>query len=228
MKLALCINTSSVSQAVHNAYHDKNSDVRWAHLVPIDPEFFNTMTFLSDRAHCETDESTLQLLPYLNIVSEDGRMFTYTRGGSGEEARLHGNFSVGLGGHVDIRPEGKETLLSLLKNEAAREGEEEAGLNMDMARIEFSHFICDGSNPVGRVHLGLLCTYHLTNEEADALNMNAEAGVVDSGRWETVDTLALDENFNRLENWSKAVVSRAKAIKGGWSPAAGTAVQVWS
>lgn len=212
-KLALCINTSDASEEIRNAYAKGD----YAFLVPINPEFFNTMTFLVDRAHCETDENTLQLLPYLNIVADDGRMFTYTRGGSGEEARLHGNFSVGLGGHVDIRPEGKESLLSLLKEEAQREGAEEAGMWMDLDRTEFSHFICDGSNPVGRVHLGLLCTYHISAAEADALDMSAESGVIDSGRWETVDVLAQDENFNRLENWSKAVVGHAKALKEGWS-----------
>lgn len=232
-KLALCINTSDVHQTVLDAYLKTD----YAHLVPIVDNFFTEKTFLADRAHCETDESMLQLLPYLNVVAEDGRMFTYTRGGSGEEARLHGNFSVGLGGHVDHSPNDMPgdwvgwtsempMLMRLLKEEAWREGGEEAGLDMDLNRIEFSHFICDGSNPVGRVHLGLLCTYRLTNEEADALNMSAEAGIIDSARWESLDVLAMDENFARLENWSKAVVSRANAIQQGWSQKLGTAVEV--
>src|SRR5207253_1300135 len=101
------------------------------------------------------EEYWLQLLPYIKVGVERGDTFRYTRGGGGEEARLHGNYSVGIGGHVDIYPQ-PGSLLSVIQAEAQREAKEETKLDLEPHLLTPTHFICDPTNAVGRVHLGLL------------------------------------------------------------------------
>ncbi|MNK65513.1 hypothetical protein D3C87_848100 [compost metagenome] len=171
--------------------------------------FWHTPTEMADRATCETDESLLQIIPYV-VVGDwaphggDGmRVFTYNRGGAGEEARLHGALSVGLGGHVDAPPPEGEGLRNWLAQEACRELKEEVGIDAAPTEIIFANAVlCDPSPGVGRVHIGVLCAIR-----ASAARMGAaEAGVIESGQWLTLAELTRADNFNRLEGWSKAAV----------------------
>lgn len=216
-KLALCIKTVDAPKLVQAMYFAPSPQ-----LIPIDMSFFETPTQLVDRALCETDTSFLQLLPYIMLEAPDGSLFTYTRGGGGEEARLHGNYSVGVGGHVDNNVVAADvnldncaftSLFDLLIDEADREIEEEIGFSCDKKKLNLSHFIVDGTNPVGQVHLGLLCHYKLDDTEyAQVKNMILEENVIVSGRFSTLDTLCDKETFDRLENWSKVVVTHVGDI----------------
>lgn len=62
-----------------------------------------------ERELAETDESYLQLIPYVSIVrveaANDYSVFKYTRLKGGQEVRLHNNTSIGIGGHIDYTPE---------------------------------------------------------------------------------------------------------------------------
>src|SRR5436309_10680442 len=51
------------------------------------------------RAAVETDPSYKQLIPYVVLRWRD-RLFHYTRGAAGGEARLRAKRSVGVGGHI--------------------------------------------------------------------------------------------------------------------------------
>lgn len=217
MKMALCIKTVDAPKLVRAMYFAKSPQ-----LVPIDISFFGTPTQLADRAYCETDVSLLQLLPYIVLEAPDASLFTYTRGGAGEEARLHGNYSVGVGGHVDNNVLGPDeefdelrfsNLLDLLIDEADREIEEEIGFSCDTKKLVFSHFIADGTNSVGQVHLGLLCHYKLDDTEYHQVKkMILEDNVIVSGRFSHLGTLCDKQTFERLENWSKAVVTHIATI----------------
>lgn len=157
-------------------------------------------TILLDRDICETDESYLQLLPYITLMNRGGEIFTYERGGKGGEARLHGNLSVGLGGHVDELPH-PHTLLQRLQLEAQRECEEEAKVKLQRPP-EFNHMLFDGTNAVGRVHLGLWAIAPFDHSQLLVL----EEGMIENGRWESPARLLQPDMFQRLENWSKLVV----------------------
>jgi predicted NUDIX family phosphoesterase len=211
-KLALCINRGDAPNAVIDAFNQN-----YPSMVPIDPAFYNTSAQLVDRAICddtsdigrETAELTLQLLPYITLIDENDRIFTYTRGGSGDEARLHGNYSIGIGGHVDEAPI-VMSLLSLLQHEAAREAHEEAGITIRPEDIELTHFIIDPTNSVGRVHLGMACTIRIKGDEV----LKLEEGVIESGRFHMLDKLMDEDMYGRMENWSNLVIENIATAAG--------------
>ena len=204
-KLALCIKRTSAPQAVIDAFAGDK-----AQLIPIDASFWNTLTSLQDRAYCETDETYLQLLPYIHLRTPDGKSFRYTRGGGGEEARLHGNYSVGIGGHVDVAPDedsmSVRNLISVIQTEAGREIAEEVNLSVRPEDLKPTHFIVDPTNEVGKVHLGLLITYNLQVEEVDQISFEAEKGVIENVGFYSTEELGQLLPFSRLENWSKVLV----------------------
>ena len=174
-------------------------------LLPIPADFFSGPTMLRGRNEaecCEKDPTWKQLLPYAVAVDESGLIYCYTRGAGGAEGRLHGNISIGLGGHVDVAPAPGESLEQVLVDECNRELDEEAGL--PAAHIEFLGLICDPTNDVGQVHIGLLTVRRITATEK--AGMLEEAGIVEKGEFVTLDYLRREENFSRLENWSKTAV----------------------
>src|SRR5256712_12651972 len=52
------------------------------------------------RASAEEDPSLKQIIPYL-IVRHRGRLFLVQRSTEGGETRLHGKYSIGVGGHTN-------------------------------------------------------------------------------------------------------------------------------
>src|SRR5262249_1952668 len=52
-----------------------------------------------NRSEAELDRRYKQLIPYVLILCHD-RILRYRRGKGGQETRLHGLFSVGVGGHI--------------------------------------------------------------------------------------------------------------------------------
>src|ERR1041385_4265907 len=52
-----------------------------------------------NRSEAEQDKRYKQLIPYVLIIC-NGRILRYRRGKGGQETRLHGLFSVGIGGHI--------------------------------------------------------------------------------------------------------------------------------
>lgn len=172
--------------------------------APIPISFYLQPFHLGDRAEIETDESKLQILPYLNVINHRGEVFCYYRGGKGEEGRLHGALSIGLGGHIDSLPSVNTMPVSHFKAEAARELEEELGVKVDLRDFEFAYFLIDRSNPVGRVHLGLRCVINLPD---DSWTFKAEEGVIEKGFWQDPRTFT-KEQIDSMENWSKLCVSR--------------------
>jgi predicted NUDIX family phosphoesterase len=82
------------------------------------------------RAEVETDETRLQIIPYL-VVTSDFNVFGYCRAKGGER-RLEGQWSVGIGGHINevdrvMRIDAPDMLDALCTIESAifREADEE-------------------------------------------------------------------------------------------------------
>jgi len=169
-------------------------------VTDIPESFWSIETKLVDRALCETDETLRQFIPYIVLRNPvDNTYFTYSRGQGSAEARLRGNLSVGLGGHMDeLVPEG-HTLATWCLAEARRELEEEAGITT-LLDFGFEGLLCDPTNPVGRVHLGLLAVVDVNPEIIETL----EADVIENGEWLTLAQL---NGNDRMEHWSKAAVS---------------------
>src|SRR5262245_38321577 len=58
-----------------------------------------------NRSEAEQDKRYKQLIPYVLIFCQD-RILRYRRGKGGQETRLHGLYSVGVGGHISEEDHG--------------------------------------------------------------------------------------------------------------------------
>src|SRR5262245_46904983 len=102
------------------------------------------------RADVETDPSVKQLIPYVVFRWRD-RLFHYTRGATGSEARLRALRSIGVGGHINpVDAAAADPYRAGLERELA----EEVSLDSPY-RESILGLIYDPSTPVGQVHLGV-------------------------------------------------------------------------
>jgi predicted NUDIX family phosphoesterase len=110
------------------------------------------------RSQAESDPAYKQLIPYV-IMSNNGKYLSYVRGKRAGEARLLGNRSIGIGGHInpadDEVPLFDRDFRKMYRTAVEREVAEEVA-------VETSHtnqivaLLNDESNDVGRVHLGIV------------------------------------------------------------------------
>ena len=115
----------------------------------------NEMIRWIPRRRAELSRSLKQIIPYvLTIDTRTGMFACYPRQGS--ENRLHGLWSLGIGGHIDINDEAG-TFLTTIQQGLKRELEEEFldfALNSD--DLEFKGIVNEERTAVGRVHVGLV------------------------------------------------------------------------
>ncbi|MGC6426626.1 MAG: hypothetical protein ACON5H_06470 [Akkermansiaceae bacterium] len=155
--------------------------------------------FFMDRGKAEEDPSFKQIIPYC-LFHHNGRYLHYVRGKSGGESRLHAQGSVGIGGHinpVDEREDhlGRATYLAGVE----REIEEELNI-VGGHQNRIVGLLNDDSNPVGKVHLGVV---HIFDLETDQVSSNEEA----LAKLAFYDAATLKgEMLDRLETWSKSII----------------------
>lgn len=120
------------------------------------------LTYLN-RNDAENDRRYKQLIPYVLLIHRD-RILRYRRGKRGQETRLHGLFSVGIGGHISEEDHGlfsnhhggyQEGMRRELMEEAEVGNAKEAAVAV----------INDDSTDVGYVHFGVVHVMQLTNED---------------------------------------------------------------
>ena len=108
------------------------------------------------RAEAERSPDAKQWIPYALLRNSRGAIASYPRGGS--ESRLHGRWSLGIGGHInpedkpsgfDLKPDWTGILQNALRRELA---EEFPGTENAPAR--FLGLVHEESTPVGCVHIG--------------------------------------------------------------------------
>lgn len=152
------------------------------------------------RSEMETDPSYKQLIPYvlLQWTDEQGvtKLFTYTRGGGGGEARLHAKRSVGIGGHISREDAagGSDPYATGMQRELQEE------IQLESSYQEFRDgLIYDPSTDVGKVHLGVVHRFVL---QSPSVTSN-EADLADGG-FVSVDDLRA--NKDQLETWSQLAI----------------------
>src|SRR5712664_282614 len=64
----------------------------------------SNLTYLN-RSEAEQDKRYKQLIPYILLICDD-KILRYRRGKGGQETRLHGLYSVGVGGHISEEDHG--------------------------------------------------------------------------------------------------------------------------
>jgi predicted NUDIX family phosphoesterase len=117
-------------------------------------------TYLN-RSEAEQDRRYKQLIPYVLLICNN-RLLRYRRGRGGEETRLRGLYSIGIGGHISEEDHVlfskdfgyKEGMLREVREEVAIEQVKEATVAM----------INDDSTEVGYVHFGVVHIMQVASE----------------------------------------------------------------
>jgi predicted NUDIX family phosphoesterase len=147
------------------------------------------------RSAVETDPSYKQLIPYVVLRCGD-RLFHYTRGAGGGEARLRAKRSVGVGGHISAADAdgAADPYRAGLLRELAEEVEIASSYTERVLGLLY-----DPSTPVGEVHLGIV--HVLTLERPDV--WPREAGLTDTG---FAPLRELWDQRAAFETWSQLVM----------------------
>ncbi len=146
-----------------------------------------------NRSEAEQDRNHKQLIPYVLLVCND-RVLRYRRGSGGQETRLHGLYSVGIGGHISEEDHGlfssslgyHEGMRRELMEEVAVEEVEESAVAV----------INDDSTEVGYVHFGVVHIMRVASENV-ARRRSGIAGP------EFIPILQARKDLSAYESWSR-------------------------
>lgn len=167
-------------------------------------EIFNTFKNyeVKRRGDMEEDPSYKQLISYCLLENENDEILVYQRLSGGGEERLHGQSSVGVGGHMN-NVVGADSINEVLRVNAQRELNEEVGLSEDRSQnMEYIGFINDDTNAVGKVHIGVVFKIKVKSSdvevrETDTLKIN----------WISQDEI---NDLNHFESWSALILKDLK------------------
>ena len=150
------------------------------------------------RGDMEEDSTFKQLISYCLLENEKGEILVYERLSGGGEERLHGQSSIGVGGHMnDVM--GADSINEVLRVNAQRELEEEVGLaKEDSQNMEYLVFIIDNINKVGKVQMGSV--FKITVNTTDV-----EAKETDTLRIKWVEKGSI-ESYDDFETWSALIL----------------------
>ena len=114
-----------------------------------------------NRNDAEADRRYKQLIPYVLIICK-GKILRYRRGRGGQETRLHGLYSVGIGGHISEEDHGLFSNDRGYHDGMRRELMEEVAINE--VKDAAVAVINDDSTEVGYVHFGVVHLVQVPNE----------------------------------------------------------------
>ena len=164
------------------------------HLEELDPE------------NNDSEKATLQFIPYV-VVKHKGNVLAYVRPNAGNEARLHGKVSVGLGGHVDLADvEHEDSVIDIdktLRTSCVRELEEEISLSLDPEQINWAGLIYRTDGPVDRVHLGIVAEIEIDDETEKSIRASKETGEL---KFVNPSEIEAEMAEYEIEAWTKAVL----------------------
>lgn len=156
-----------------------------------------------DRNLAETDPSFKQIIPYVSVVCDD-EWLTARRSKKVGESRLVGQYSVGLGGHINTTDVDGETNLepfTLVTRGLVREINEELSFkDGTIPKWDLIGFINDDSNDVGAVHFGL--SYLIEVDSKD------DVAIIDEGlvNHEWICRHELIKRVDVFESWSQIFI----------------------
>jgi predicted NUDIX family phosphoesterase len=146
-----------------------------------------------NRSEAEQDRRYKQLIPYALIICGD-KILRYRRGKGGQETRLHGLYSVGVGGHISEEDTGLFAKGVGYHDAMRRELMEE--VDIDVTKEIAVAVINDDSTDVGYVHLGVVHIVNVTDEGI----ANRRSGIVGA---EFVTMSEAVKNLDTYESWSR-------------------------
>ncbi len=158
-----------------------------------------------ERYLAEDDPSLKQIIPYVMFRCGE-EIFSYVRGKQAGEKRLVGNRSVGIGGHINpvdeqllaLAPAASSDIghyLEAVRREIAEEVVVDGDIDPEIVAL-----INDDSNPVGRVHFGIV---HLCDLDSKSVRKR-EQQITESG-FVPIEDLA-GPRREELETWSALAI----------------------
>src|SRR6187455_2094989 len=145
-----------------------------------------------NRSEAEQDRRYKQLIPYVLILCHD-KILRYRRGKGGQETRLHGLFSVGVGGHISEEDHGLFSNRLGYHEGMRRELMEEVAI--DEVNDAAVAVINDDSTEVGFVHFGVVHVMHVASEEI----VGRRSGIVSP---EFIPIAEATKDLATYESWS--------------------------
>lgn len=167
------------------------------------------LTYLN-RSAAEQDRRYKQLIPYVLILC-NGKILRYRRGKRGQETRLHGLFSVGIGGHISEEDHGLFNTSDRSYYEEGMRRELIEEVDIDAEHAPAVALINDDSTEVGYVHFGVVHILQVPDESI----VGRRSGIVGP------EFVLLDDAVKELsiyESWSRLCLEQlnqllAKAAK---------------
>src|SRR3989338_9082106 len=161
------------------------------------------------RSEAENNPSWQQIIPYL-IFENSGKYFVMQRRGDHSDKRLANKFSIGIGGHINLKDvkgskDNKRVKGVNIMDWASREFEEE----VDYAgkyKAEFLGLINDDTNDVGLVHVGLIIRIL---GDSNNISIRDEHKL---GKLESLSNVGL--HYRHMETWSQIVYDFLKGQMG--------------
>jgi predicted NUDIX family phosphoesterase len=151
-----------------------------------------------NRGEAEQDKRFKQLIPYVLIVCRD-KILRYRRGRGGQESRLHGLYSVGIGGHISEDDHGLFSSRAGYLDGMRRELMEEVAIEeVDEATVGL---INDDSTDVGAVHFGVVHVAHVDRENV----AGRRSGIANP---EFIPLASAVEHQTSYESWSRFCLER--------------------
>ncbi|MCJ1656166.1 NUDIX domain-containing protein [Staphylococcus sp. NRL 16/872] len=161
---------------------------------------FNSLTHyeVKRRGDMEEDPSYKQLISYCLLENENNELLVYKRLSGGGEERLHGQSSIGVGGHMNDVV-GAQSINEVLRVNAQRELEEEVGLSEQHSQnMDYIGFINDDTNEVGKVHIGVVFKIKVNSQDI-------EVKETDTLKIEWVEQGKI-EDYDNFETWSALIL----------------------
>lgn len=164
------------------------------------------------RGDCETDPTYRQIIPYC-VVRSNGMILRIFRKSAGNEARLHGKGSIGIGGHIN--PQMKMLTIHEAGYQLTRIPEcyqdsqvvvgaiNEIYEELDITGKYWLEYLGDiklSDSPVSSVHYGMIFLVDL------ALDTSATIKETEKLEGEAVTPSQLRKEWDNLEEWSQLLV----------------------
>ena len=155
-----------------------------------------------NRSEAELDKRYKQLIPYVLLLCR-GKILRYRRGKGGQETRLHGLYSVGIGGHISDEDHGLFSTGIGYEEGMRRELLEEVAV--EQVHAPAVGLINDDSTEVGYVHFGVV---HLM-EVPDESVAGRRSGIVGPEFIAVAEAL---KDTAAYESWSRFCLENLEAL----------------
>jgi predicted NUDIX family phosphoesterase len=155
-----------------------------------------------NRSDAEQDKRYKQLIPYVLVVCDD-KILRYRRGRGGQETRLHGLYSVGVGGHISEEDHGLFSNRLGYQEAMRRELMEEVAIG-DVKDAPVA-VINDDSTEVGWVHFGVVHVVHVADESI----VGRRSGIVNPEFILIADAV---KNAPAYESWSRFCLENLESL----------------